>query len=349
MQTATKKILKVTYPSVTSWTWHANLFAMIESMPEEQDWIYSNYIQVHCHLDERREGLFFEFFPTYASILACPLVHNQYIDRTFIENRWSGWKNFLIDCIDNDYYIYGVCNEKYLHHFQENFYHELFIFGYDLNENIFYCADFTFSNSGKYTFTQKPIEQVCRGFADVPDQEDYLLCGEGGIILSRLSPVKEKPYKIEVPYLKRNLTEYLEGRNSFKHYSVLYNTEPKQNNIEDKRNRAFGIDVYDVFTAYLSEFHDDFHPDYRAFHNLYEHKKLMVKRIEYLEKNHLIHQNINKEIYLKVENLSQILYLMIIKYHYKKDHEILEKMLRHINEIRNMEKEELALLLNSLK
>lgn len=347
MRTVTKKILKVTYPSVTSWTWHANLFAMIEELPEAQDWIYSNYIQVHCHTDERREGLFFEFFPTYTSILACPLLHNQYIDRKFIQNGWGEWKDFLIYCIDNDYYIYGVCNEKYLNNFQDNLYHELFIYGYDLNESIFYCADFTFSSSGKYTFTQKPIEQVCQGFSDVPDQEDYLLCGEGGIILSKITPVKEKPYKIEVSYLKRNLTEYLEGRNSFKHYSMLFNTENNTGE-ETQRNRAYGIDVYDLLTEYLNESKDNTQLDYRVFHNLYEHKKLMVKRIEYLEEKQLIQRSINKEVYQRVANLSQIISRLIIKYRYKNDHEILEKIVRYIDEIKNLEKEGMTLLLNSL-
>ena len=334
MRTGTRKVLKVTYPSVTSWTWHANLFAMIESMPEAQDWIYSNYIQVHCHLDERREGLFFEFFPTYTSILICPLLHNQYMDRKFIQNGWNEWKDFLIDCIDNDYYIYGVCNEKYLHNLQDDFLHELFIYGYDLNESVFYCADFTFSNSGKYTFTQKPMEQICQSFRDVPEQDDYLLCGEGGIILSKICPAKEKPYEIEIPYLKRNLTEYLEGRNTFKHFSMLYNTEPKQNNDGGKAQRklVFGIDIYDVLMAYLKGSKDNFQPDYRAFHNLYEHKKLMVKRIEYLKEKQLIPQNINKEIYMKILDLSQVLSCLIIKYHCKNDQRIMEKILSYIND-----------------
>lgn len=37
MRTVTRKVLKVTYPSITSWIWHANLLAMIESIPEVQD------------------------------------------------------------------------------------------------------------------------------------------------------------------------------------------------------------------------------------------------------------------------------------------------------------------------
>ena len=178
------------------------------------------------------------------------------------------------------------------------------------------------------------MEQICQSFRDVPEQDDYLLCGEGGIILSKICPAKEKPYEIEIPYLKRNLTEYLEGRNTFKHFSVLYNTEPKQNNDGGKAQRklVFGIDIYDVLMAYLKGSKDNFQPDYRAFHNLYEHKKLMVKRIEYLKEKQLIPQNINKEIYMKILDLSQVLSCLIIKYHCKNDQRIMEKILSYIND-----------------
>lgn len=50
-----RKVLAVTYPTITSWTWHANLFAMIERLPEAQDWIFSNHIQLQCRPDTRKE------------------------------------------------------------------------------------------------------------------------------------------------------------------------------------------------------------------------------------------------------------------------------------------------------
>lgn len=59
------KILPVSYPTITSWTWHASLFAMVENVEHAQDWIMSNYIQIQCRPDKEGEKLYFDFFMNF--------------------------------------------------------------------------------------------------------------------------------------------------------------------------------------------------------------------------------------------------------------------------------------------
>lgn len=342
------KILPVTYPSITSWTWHANLFAIIQELPEAQDWIYSNYIQVQCQPDFKEEHLFFEFIPFFKSILDCPVLHNQYIDRKMIRDKWIDMKDFLVYCIDNDYYIYGICNERYMLNLHQDFYHELFIYGYDFKEQTFCCADFTFTGINKYSFSRKPFEQVCQGFVDVTDETDYLLGWEGGFVLSRVYKPKDK-YEIDVNYIKRNIREYLDGFNSNIHFGLVYNKKTLSHHRANGTPLAFhefGIKVYDVLITYLCEIKDPAKIDIRPFHNMYEHKKLMTKRIEYLEKKKIINNDVNNDVYLQIEEKSLVLCNMIIKYKLKSSCKALEQILSKLREIRLIEEKELTHLLN---
>lgn len=346
-----RKVLAVTYPTITSWTWHANLFAMIERLPEAQDWIFSNYIQLQCRPDTRKKGgLFFEFFPFYNPISECPILHTPYIDRKFISDIWKDVKDFLIYCIENDYYIYGICNERYALHLEQDFFHELFIYGYDFGEQSFYCADFTFSNSGKYSFVKVPFDLVCRGFLDVSEKADYLFRGEGGIMLAKAKPQKEYGYKLDLDYLKCNLQEYINGVNSCSHYGLFYNNKTMTHGMDGEpfSYLGFGIKVYDTLIKYLIEIVDAQLIDIRPFHNLYEHKKLMTKRIEYLVEKGLIGQDKNREVYLEVEKESLILCNRIIKYKIRARREGMEDIIHSINRIRDKEVTELDNLVMEL-
>lgn len=346
-ENAGKKILPVIYPTITSWTWHANLFAMIQELPEAQDWIYSNYIQVQCQPDIKQEKLYFEFIPFFKSIIDCPMLHNQYIDRKMIKDKWRDMNEFLVYCIDNNYYVYGICNEKYMLNLCHDFYHELFIYGYDFRDEVFCCADFTFTDTGKYSFCRFPFEQVCRGLAEVTAESDYLLGWEGGIVLSKVYKPKEK-YEIDVKYIKNNIKEYVDGVNSNAQFGLYYNKKTLSHHEPDGTPFAFhefGINVYDALIEYIKEIRDSRKIDIRPFHNMYDHKKLMAKRIEYLVRKKIINNNVNRYVYLQIEEKSLVLCNMIIKYKLKSSCKALEQILDKLREIKDLEEKELTNLL----
>ena len=62
----------------------------------------------------------------------------------------------------------------------------------------------------------------------------------------------------------------------------------------------------------------------------------------------LQYRPVERKIYMKILDLSQVLSCLIIKYHCKNDQRIMEKILSYINEIKKMDKEGINLLLNSL-
>ncbi len=105
------------------------LFAIIEQNPRAKEWIYSNYIQIQCRSDANNiNRTYFEFFPYTYAFFECPLLHTQYIDRKFVKENWKSIEDFLIYCIDHDYYVYVVCNEKWILQKEKDYFHELFIY-----------------------------------------------------------------------------------------------------------------------------------------------------------------------------------------------------------------------------
>ena len=81
-------------------------------------------------------------------------------------------------------------------------------------------------------------------------------------------------YKLDLKFIKQLLTDYLYCRNSSNIYATFRNT-----NI----SLVYGLDVYDQLIRYIKLLPTKtVIPDIRPFHLLWEHKKCMVLRIQYL-------------------------------------------------------------------
>lgn len=333
-----KKVLSVVYPSITSWTWHAALFSILEQYEYAKEWIFNNYIQIHCRPDIRENRLYLEFLPSYRVFLECPVIHIQYFDRKWIKSGRSTVQSFLMRCIDEGYYIYCVCNERYILQSDADRFHELFIYGYD--ENTAYVGDFTFTEMGRYSFEKASLDMVCKGIEDVGEAEDYLLRWEGGIILVRPQEPAENKYHIDKQYIRQQITEYLHGVNSLSHLGLLYNKDifSVDEQGEKFKFHVWGIQVYQCLIEYLNivKFVEDI--DLRPFHNLYDHKKLMRMRIEYLleRKEIYVEKNIITS-FKEIERKMEIICNMLLKALIKKNFSARSEIIRLLMDVRDKE------------
>ncbi|MCI9142901.1 MAG: hypothetical protein HFH87_09810 [Lachnospiraceae bacterium] len=347
-----RKILPTIYPSITSWTWHANLFSILEQFDYAKEWIFSNYIQIHCRQDIKKQNLLFlEFIPGYNSFLECPVIHTQYMDRKTVLDVWKDVKNFLRYSIDEGYYIYCICNERYLFRSEKNFFHELFIYGYDDDNDTAYVADFSFTSSGKYSFEKVSLDMVCKGIEMVNKSDDYLLRWAGGIILAQARECAELNYKLNIEHIKTQLTEYLQGVNSLKHLGLLYN----QDSFSYDKNgdlyaiHAFGINVFQYLSEYLDKIENVDDIDIRPFHNLYDHKKLMRMRVEYLLKKKFLSSDIKIVFTFKeIEKKMDIVCKILLKIKVTNDIKLKNKVNSLLYEIQQMESEIIYSILGKL-
>lgn len=274
-----KKILKVKFPTITSWNWQAALFSVIEISDKSYPWIYNNYIQIHCNpVGPNKNQIYLDFcYCSGNALLSCPFLHTQHYNRD-IFNSFASVKEFIVFSIDSGYCIYLYIKEsRFIRNLGLNpFYHELFIYGYDLENNIFYVSDFTFT--GTYSRQTVPMDKVCSGILDIDKKHDYLLENAGGVLLLKYQDCKYEFDKLSVYQL---FGDYLYGRNSFEH--IRYKTHDEI---------VFGLNSYPMITKHIhhcSELHID--QDVRLFHNLFDHKVLMVKRLNYYMKIGLLDIN----------------------------------------------------------
>lgn len=151
--------------------------------------------------------------------------------------------------------------------------------------------------------------------ADCTDDTDYLLRWEGGFVLAKICQKKENKYELDANYIKQNFFEYLNGVNSYEHFGLFYNKKTMSERVPGElySYHKFGIEVYDALADYLKRMENASDIDLRPYSNLYEHKKLMTKRIAYFAKKGLLKTDGIQEEYTEIERESLRLRNAIIK------------------------------------
>lgn len=333
-----KKSLPVLYPPITSWTWHANVLSILSNYERTLPWVYSNYIQLWTRLN-RHEEIFTDFNFCNFPPEDCPWIYLQTLKRETISKMTSDIIEFIKRAIDLDNYIYGVVDESQLIHrdkSEKKYPHELFVFGYNDQDETFDVADFTFK--GKYSFEKVTYSDFRRAYYNIERNEDYLLRGKGGIQL--LSFYSDAFYCFDTILVKESLEDYLYARNSQYKYRSLHNPD----------EYVFGIDIYDTLIIYLNSFFSRNETiDLKPFHVMFDHKVLMVNRLKFMQVEAFLCSELSiLDNYIKIKEASLIVRNGIIKYNITKEKEILKRILLQIETIKKQEEQEIKNILENI-
>ncbi len=280
---ADMKKLPVTYPMITSWQWHATLFSILSDDENAKKWIFSNYIQLRCYnIQEIFTGddmLLMDMMPGSSSLKQCPYLIFSLLTKAQIESYCGNIIDFIIKTIDLNGYVYGVFDEAKILCDAEvdyKFPHELFIYGYNRDEEVFYVGDFTFQDH--YSYNTVSFSDLERGYEVITEQDDHVFKDDhkGGRGLYVVMKNTEHPtYELDIELVKENLREYLNSQDTKNHFRML------RNRFNDT---TFGIKVYDKVLSQIDKQLHAEEPDFdiRALHVMYDHKVLMYERIKYL-------------------------------------------------------------------
>lgn len=314
-----KKVLPIKKPVNTTWTWNANLFAVLENYEASWGWLFNRYISIGCYTDFRNENqLIVDFLPNVPGFETCELFHTQLLTREFIDRfHYDDLTDFFIGCIDMDYYIYGVFDEgcflskgRY-----KKFPHELFIYGYDTERRVFETADFF---NGFYSFLEVPFHKIEEAYKNINYEEDYLKSERTTIVLSKMK--QEIQSDLINLFVLDGLQNYLDDEPLF--------------------NQIYGTRVYDhVISYYLENRNKDFN-DVKPLHNLYIHKVLMSMRLKYMmENNHIGDIDYLINDYKKLEDNMLMYRNLYLKYRYEKTRpEIIERIASGLEEVKTIER-----------
>lgn len=286
---ANKVVLPVKYPAITSWQWHATLFSILGEDENAKKWIYSNYIQLRCYnIPEYTSGdeiLLCDMIPGSSALKECPYLLFSLITKPQIESYCGDVIDFIVKTIDLGGYVYGAFDEARMISdvsVDYKFSHELFIYGYNMEEEVFYVGDFTFKD--KYAYTTVTFDAVKRGFDVLSAGEDHVFRddykGTRGLYVIQKN-VDSKYYDIDPVLIKRTLEEYLKGEDTKEHFRMM------RNRFDDT---VFGVNVYDALKTRVDKQLHREEPDFdiRALHIAYDHKVLMLDRLKYLMANEVI-------------------------------------------------------------
>lgn len=311
--------LTMNEPLINTYNIYGSVFSMIGDDPAIWPWVYNNFIQMKYVMDWKS----FFFDNHYLLFDNCPWLAHSIIPRRMLKSSTS-LVNFTIDCINNKSYIYLFVDKYYISKSglfnTEHKWHELLIYGYDLDNQVFYIADNL--GHGKYVKTECSFNELEKGYwaieADVEFYHNIHLFDKH----------YEEGVYIDVEQILLTLENYLFSKRSI--------------NMFVKEKTIYGVDSISRMMEQLesTSYSDDIQVDTRAFHLFWEHKKLMVLRLEYLKKNsNLVIDEMLIEGYKSLENSYLLNRNLAVKFNITRNYDgIMPKLINNISSALDHEK-----------
>lgn len=327
-------------PSVHGYLCNAYPLSIVMQHSQSEAWFYSNYIQLIC-AGNFPEGKFFSFYtsnlPWYDFFMSCPLINYQKINQRFVEKYIGGIIGFICDSIDQNQYIHLYVDESYIAHkkaYKNNALpHEMLIFGYNKETLKFHVSGYN-SNVifGEY---EVDFEEFLLAFnnCDKTKNREYLCL---------LSYNEEHNYHFDLNLVIRSLKELRFSLNSSYHYRSM----------STPSNWIFGLSIYDHIIKYLDNQISVLKEriDFRIFHTMWEHKSVMLSRLDYLKKHHYLEDADELiKIYSEIESDSIILRNMAMMYNINENPTIITSIIEKMTMIKSVEEDALSDLITQLE
>ncbi|CAG7658654.1 hypothetical protein ACFQI7_32665 [Paenibacillus allorhizosphaerae] len=322
-------ILPMEYPIITLYPMTANAVSIISNnLSETYPWLLNNFLQLLSWRSDALEGrLIIRYSDSWTFYKNCPFLGHQKINKKFIKSKWNGSIfDFIIDSISQGYYVYLYVNTLYISAYRpsRDRPHDLFIYGYDYAQKLFYIADNL--NYGKYTYATCTFQELIDAINSLSEKDENINHFDNSIILLNYQSNCESSFELNT--VVDGIKAYLSSR-AFKDV--------------EHPNALYGISVYNNMNIYLSHLEkNQARADIRPFHALWEHKSMMLMRIRYMYDNKML-IDAEKSIKALTSLVDDALLHrnLILKYNFTMKKEILKTIANKI--IQNKQKEVLVL------
>ncbi|ADL53833.1 hypothetical protein [Clostridium cellulovorans] len=258
-----KKILHMNEPIINTYNSYGSILSMIADDENAWLWLYNNFIQIRYVYSWN--SYFFDnhhlFFDN------CPYFYHYNIPKSILLSKWNGsMKDFIVDSINGGLYIYLYVDRYYISesssYNRASEVHEVFIYGYDIEDNSVYIADNLLD--GKYIRTKVPFEEIENGYFNIKYKVDFFLNlhlfkkSEGAIV------------NFDFEQVVSSINNYLYSKKTI--------------DVSFSEKCIFGLDAVERIVDILDNVsvQEDMYLDIRALHLFYEHKLLMKLRLEYM-------------------------------------------------------------------
>ena len=338
-----KEKLQLYTPEVRGYCMHAYPLSIIKKDESYYSWLYSNFIQLYCHKDFNDCRVPYNFFipiqfskqgndAEYKYVIdvcsyffSIPFLDVQKISRNSINEKnivdiikeLINLNNYIIMYVDE----YGIPEKKAYRNYHKH--HEILIYGYDDELSVF------------NTIGYKANDQY--GVTDV-GYSDFILSYN----IERFKLPFFRNYIYAIKYVERNcFFDIKTVINELNKYRYSFESSNLSFSMYTNDDFVYGFDTYGklseniIHNARLNK-----KVDLRPVYILFEHKNLMLKRLEFIYDKGYISENSFKymfEIYKNIVSLLKNTTNMIIKYNIVKNENIISKVLINLEKVYKMD------------
>ncbi|MDR1299763.1 MAG: hypothetical protein LBJ84_05875, partial [Oscillospiraceae bacterium] len=266
----------------------------------------------------------------------CPYLNLYEIPSELVAARKESFVSHIKQAIDLDMYIFAYIDSSKIEQYMKlNLdLHEIFIYGYNDEEKLIYFADFPINDTVKYERSICSYEEIEDAFTSIMDFA-YPLTKPIGLI----KYTNSSPYEFDLSYVRNSIKEYIyPNRNIAENYNNYAMSLFKF--LDWKTKTYIGVDVYDFFINHINSALTKGYPlGVEMFHGLYDHKEMMLKRIDhFVEKGYMSADKlaISNE-YVAIKDRALAIRNLVLKYRLQKKDSVLDKAKILLNETRPLE------------
>ncbi len=249
-------------------------------------WFYQHFVQLYTLNDD--EGNLWVDYLEDLDFFKDVADKHFYDYKSLIEVK--DILNFIINNIDMDNYVIVFLDEYYLPHklsyMKEHFLHQLMIYGYNEETQIFNTI--AFNEDGEFKKDDYTFEQINQAYEL---GKNYYQTSPIWVLNETLEIIKlketEDKYEFSLDLFLEELNTYLLGQGD---YSKI-----RPNNLKTNGTIAsFNFKVFDELIIHLNDLIQGKETmDYRYMHLLFEHKSIMHRRLEYIAGIHKPNNKLN--------------------------------------------------------
>ena len=249
-------------PSASAYQFYAFPLAIIETRPESQDWVLSNFIQTCFNPDHMAPVPFCHFLYDYRDN---PFLTSHSMTWDWVRELVTSPTGFIAEQVQSGYYVYLSADEFYVprrpNYQRMHFVHDMLVVGSTPDGSQFEVAGF----DERGVFGRTLIDGPALKAAITHGWE--LDGGSRDLVLYHLKG--NATYDLDLELIRQTLTEFAQGLNTSEHYRMTM--EPWI--------RVYGIGGYDEIAGYFRAYADGRAPqDPRHLQVLREHVELMHQR-----------------------------------------------------------------------
>ncbi|MFC5469000.1 hypothetical protein ACFPPD_09720 [Cohnella suwonensis] len=318
-----RKILPIATPDLTSYAHLAYHLSILYTDKDALRWVYANFIQLYV-----KDDVMVDYYTQNPDCSLVPSIGGSpRMTKNLIRRFSPSFTDFVRQCIDEGYYLSTFVDEFYIPgtvaYRNRSNNHGIFIYGYDDGSRMFHVSAFLSNQS--YGDTLVSYEDMEQGFQGIePRPFHYTFYTH----LYKLNELYKPFFGFYAPWVMEQMDDYLHAKPS----------DRRMRAFEETKTPSFiwGMDIYDWMRNKIErQMARETMIDHRPFYVLWEHKRMMNRRLAYMETNDFyVCSTEVLEGYRKVEQAALLIRNLKLKFLMSFDNRYLEQLIARLGALK---------------